>query len=82
MSAQPVETDPTYEAFLLREARIGTVAFARTCTRRSSLKRKLECGHWIDGSEPYRYHVSKHYGDAEISQRRDCEFCAREDTRY
>ena len=75
------EYDEGYQEYLRKLERIGTTAFSRTCTRRSKLKRKLECGHWIDGSEPYRYHVSKCYGDAELTQRRDCEFCARVDLR-
>lgn len=72
----------SYEAFLRREQRIGTTAFQRFCTRRARLKRTLECGHVVDASEPYRYGVWKLYGDTEISQRRDCEFCARSDIRY
>lgn len=72
--------DASYDAFMRREARIGTTAFQRFCTRKSKLKRKLECGHYIDASEPYRYGVWKLYG-SELEQRRDCEFCAREDLR-
>lgn len=75
-------SETSYEAFMRREAKIGTTAFQRFCVRRARLKRKLECGHWIDGSEPYRYGVWKHYGDDRIWQRTDCEECARVDARY
>lgn len=52
--------------------------FARSCTRRRRLKSRLDCGHVIDGTEPYRYQVAK-YPDAPLWQRTDCEQCARVD---
>lgn len=56
------------------------VAFSRTCTRRTRLKRgPLDCGHVIDGTEPYRYQVWKVSGTVGVEQRLDCEFCARVD---
>jgi hypothetical protein len=63
----------------LHERWLAAYAFARTCTRRARLKRRCDCGHYIDGSEPYRYIVWKLNGDAAITQRTDCEFCARAD---
>lgn len=55
-------------------------AFERSCTRRTRLKRgPLDCGHVIDGSEPYRYQVWKVPGTRGVEQRLDCEFCARDD---
>lgn len=58
-------------------------AFARTETRRRRLKCRLDCGHWIDGSELYRYQVWRVNGDPRgvIRQRTDCEPCARIDLR-
>ena len=56
-------------------------AFHREERRKTRLKRLCDCGHWIDGSEPYRYQVWKLNMDAEITQRTDCEFCARGDLR-
>jgi len=71
-------------AYLAWEARRGdgVVAFARDCIRQARLKRRLDCGHWIDGSELYRYYVAKIYGDEGLYQRTDCEPCARVDRRY
>lgn len=57
-------------------------AFHRVDLRRTRLKRRLDCGHVIDGSEPYRYVVWKLNADVRISQRLDCEPCARRDARY
>lgn len=55
-------------------------AFERTEERTTILKRRCDCGHWIDGSEPYRYQVWKMRHDgSRLEQRRDCEFCARVD---
>jgi hypothetical protein len=58
-------------------------AFARTEHRHARLKRQVDCGHWIDGTEPYRYQVWKLNCDPRgvIHQRTDCEFCARRDAR-
>lgn len=53
--------------------------FERIATRRRKLKVQLDCGHWIDGSELYRYQVWKYRGEP-ISQRTDCEPCARKDS--
>jgi hypothetical protein len=59
-------------------------AFHREERRRSRLKRLCDCGHWIDGTEPYRYQVWRLISDPRgaIRQRLDCEFCARVDSRY
>lgn len=57
-------------------------AFYRSETRRTRLKRDCDCGHVIDGSEPYRYQVGKLTGATRLFQRYDCEFCARDDSRY
>lgn len=73
-----VPSDAEYE-WQLYEKWLAAYAFVRSCVRRARLKRRLDCGHWIDGSEPYRYQVWKLNGDREISQRTDCEFCARGD---
>lgn len=56
-------------------------AFARECRRKARWKRLLDCGHWIDGSEPYRYQVWKLNCETGIAQRTDCEFCCRGDLR-
>lgn len=72
----------TVDAFTF-EKWLCAFSFRRTETRRTILKRLLDCGHWIDGSEPYRYQVWRLNLDprGEITQRRDCEFCARSDLR-
>jgi hypothetical protein len=59
-------------------------AFFREDRRKTRLKRLLDCGHWIDGTEPYRYLVWRLVSDprSTIQQRLDCEFCARTDARY
>lgn len=56
-------------------------AFERIDVRKTRLKRRCSpgCGHWIDGGEPYRYMVWKVNQDMTITQRYDCEFCARND---
>lgn len=59
----------------------SALAFSRIADRRALRKRRCDCGHWIDGSEPYRYQVWKQNGDETISQRTDCEACARADLR-
>lgn len=56
------------------------LAFERSEARRTILKRRCDCGHWIDGGEPYRYQVWKLNRDPELTQRLDCEFCARVDS--
>jgi hypothetical protein len=58
---------------------LAAFAFARSVVRRARLKRRCDCGHWIDGSEPYRYQVWKLNADRGITQRTDCEQCARDD---
>ena len=59
-------------------------AFARTETRRRRLKALMDCGHWIDGSEPYRYQVWRLNSAPRgvIEQRTECEECARRDYNY
>ena len=73
------DTADLYAALAWERAQ-SALAFARDCVRHTKLKRRLDCGHWIDGSELYRYQVWKRNCDHEISQRLDCEFCARVDT--
>lgn len=77
MAAHEIEQEE-YENY---ERWLHSYAFTREETRRTILKRQCTpgCGHWIDGGEPYRYQVWKLNMDSEISQRRDCEFCARGD---
>lgn len=64
--------------------REGGFAFYRLERRKTRLKRLCDCGHWIDGTEPYRYQVFRLLADPRgvIRQRLDCEFCAREDNAY
>jgi hypothetical protein len=59
-------------------------AFYRAESRKSRLKRLCDCGHWIDGTEPYRYQVWKLRPSQSrgVEQRLDCEFCARTDNSY
>lgn len=45
-------------------------------------KMLLDCGHWIDGSEPYRRCVGRLAGSTEVWERTDCEFCSRADSTY
>lgn len=71
--------DPEHEAYLAWERRHTALAFHRTDERKTKLKRRCDCAHWIDGGEPYRYQVWKFNCDTEITQRLDCEFCARVD---
>lgn len=78
MTAIAVVPPDDYLAWVKRQ---GALAFARVSDRRARLKRRCDCGHVIDGSEPYRYQVWKYNGDAELSQRTDCESCARRDLR-
>lgn len=78
MSALEADAPADYLAWLKRQ---GALAFSRIAHRRANLKRLCDCGHWIDGSEPYRYQVWKNNGDAGLTQRTDCEPCAREDLR-
>lgn len=70
------------EKILEWERRHDLPEFARTEMRSSSRKRHLDCGHVIDGSEPYRYHVRKERGCSGIIQETACEFCSRQDNRY
>lgn len=75
--------DPEYWAWLEAELRSHRPWFARTEYRHTRLKRRLDCSHWIDGGEPYRYQVwLERDSGARIAQRTDCEFCARRDNRY
>jgi hypothetical protein len=69
------------EEWQARERWLNSYAFSRTETRRRRLKTLLDCGHWIDGSELYRYQVWKLNGGTTIAQRTDCEPCARKDLR-
>lgn len=81
-SAAAVAIDDAPDSYYSWLARQGALAFSRIAHRRAKLKRRLDCGHVIDGSEPYRYQVWKGNGDAGLTQRTDCEFCARGDSRY
>jgi hypothetical protein len=51
--------DPAYDeklvAYVEWERKQDAFAFHRTDYRHTILKRKCDCGCWIDGSEPYRY---------------------------
>lgn len=80
MSAQEVSS-VEYQDYLAWEARQAQAEFERQCLRRRRFKTQLDCGHWIDGSELYRYQVWKFRGET-IGQRTDCEVCARVDNRY
>lgn len=66
--------------YLAWERAAAMPAFERTEERKTILKRRCDCGHWIDGSEPYRYQVWKMRDALQLEQRRDCEFCARVDS--
>jgi hypothetical protein len=59
-------------------------AFHREERRKTRLKRLCDCGHWIDGTEPYRYAVWRLRSDprGRVTQRLECEFCARADASY
>jgi len=72
------------EAYIQFEERRLAYAFFRVCKRKRRLKVKLDCGHTIDGSEPYRYSVwrTNDMPPGTIEQRTDCEFCARRFDRY
>ncbi len=70
------------EQALAWEASQAAFAFHRTDERHTRLKRHGDCGHWIDGSEPYRYQVWLLNGEDRLGQRIDCEFCARDDSRF
>ena len=56
--------------------------FHRIARRRARLKRRLDCGHVIDGTEPYRYEVGRLAGTTGLVQSLSCEFCARADDSY
>lgn len=75
-------TDAELEDYLKWIKKQDSTEFHRIDERKTKLKRKLDCGHWIDGSEPYRYQVWKHSSEDGIGQRTDCEFCARQDASY
>jgi hypothetical protein len=80
MTTTPTE-DEQREEYERHERWLVAFAFERVETRRTRFKRKCEpgCGCWIDGGELYRYMVWKMNQDAKISQRYDCETCARGD---
>lgn len=65
------------------ERLLGADAFHRTETRHALLKRRLDCGCWIDGGEPYIYSVWRvnDQPPGVISQLTACEFCSRGDWR-
>lgn len=71
------------EEYEAHERWLVAFAFDRVDERRTRLKRQCVpgCGHWIDAGEPYRYQVWKLNMDTTITQRLDCEFCARGDLR-
>lgn len=75
-------TDDEYWEYIEWEKRQATPCFSRAVVRVRKLKAKLDCGHWVDGSDLYRYMVWKYPDDPEISQRTDCEVCARRDMSY
>lgn len=78
-----VDEDTGREEYEAHERWLVAFAFSRIDERRTRLKRKMDpgCGHYIDGGEPYRYQVWKLNMDTKITQRYDCEFCARGDLR-
>lgn len=78
VAALAADPPADYLAWLKRQS---ALAFSRIAHRKAKLKRLCDCGHWIDGSEPYRYQVWKQNGDERLSQRTDCEACARADLR-
>lgn len=61
---------------------VGTTAFHRAELRRTSRRRRLDCGHTIDAREPYRYSVAKINGVAELLQVAECDFCMRSGCHY
>ena len=65
-------------------AKQAAYAFYRVDRRKRRLKFRADCGHLVDGTEPYRYIVSRINGwpRGVIEQRTDCEFCARADEGY
>lgn len=80
-TAPPLNDDPA-AAF---EARLYEFAFRREDRRkRRSGIIVADCGHEIDNTEPYRYLVWRLNCDprGQLSQRTDCEFCARADYNY
>lgn len=74
--------DEKLEEYLAWERLQDRPAFARTETRHTKLKRRLDCGHVVDGTEPYRYHVHKDRGREGVVQETACELCARRDNAY
>jgi hypothetical protein len=82
MSAVPSDAEWEWQQ---QEKWLAAYAFVRSCVRRAKLKRQCDCGHWVDGSVKgetgalYRYQVWKLNGDRELTQRTDCEWCARVD---
>jgi hypothetical protein len=77
-----VALEDDLESYLAWEEQQSQPAFFREEVRHACLKRLCDCGHWIDGTEPYRYMVWKDRGTPGILQRTDCEFCARKDNSY
>lgn len=78
------ETLTEEDLYWQAEAHRLAFAFFRVEKRRRRLKVKLDCGHTIDGSEPYRYSVwrTNDMPRGKIEQRTDCEFCARRFDKY
>jgi hypothetical protein len=72
------------EEYLAWEERQMEFAFHSVRIRKRRLKFRADCGHLVDGTEPYRYTVYRvnNMPRGRIEQRTDCEFCAREDQVY
>lgn len=79
MQAKRGDAESDADAWHELERWLDGYSFSRTETRRAMLKRLCDCGHWIDGSEPYRYMVWMLRRDRVLTQRTDCQFCARVD---
>jgi len=79
-----VEIDEDLESYLEWQEKQDSYAFFREETRKRRLKFRADCGHLVDGTEPYRYQAWRinRMPRGVIEQRTDCEFCARKDVSY
>lgn len=69
--------DELHELAVATERDANRLSFSRVETRRRRRKIRLDCGCWIDGSEPYVYAVWRVASDPRgaIRQRTECEHC-------